>query len=169
MTKSFWKKSESVFALTCLFFSMSAFMFIGSLVAKPKVLFGQSLTAITPSMFPSIVLGLLVVLCIVHLALRARNEDSMDEDEAVVGWGRGAVFFGIMTVYGLLMVPLGFITSSAVAVAVIGWYTGNRSVGQLIAVSAIGPLLLYLGATRLLAVSLPELNAVEIAIARILG
>jgi putative tricarboxylic transport membrane protein len=35
--------------------------------------------------------------------------------------------------------------------------------------SLTGPVLLYLAATRLLAVSLPELNVIELAYARMLG
>lgn len=169
MNSSFWKTSENLFALACLILSVLALLFIGSLVAAPKVLFGQSLTAITPSIFPSIILSMLAALSVFHLLLAARNHSDIDIDDGIVGWRRGAVFFGIMTIYGLILVPIGFILSSSLVLAVLGWFTGNRSVVQIIAISAIGPVLLYLGATRLLAVSLPELNFIEITISRLLG
>ena len=47
-------------------------LFLGSLVAPPKPLLGQSMTAITPSMFPSIVLSLLTLLCAIFLVVRIR-------------------------------------------------------------------------------------------------
>lgn len=169
MTNSFWKKSENLFALGCLTLSVLAYLFLGSLIAQPKVLFGKSLTAITPSSFPSIVLGLLIFLCLVHLLLGARKQVTDDSEIGIAGWRRGGIFFGIMTVYGLLLVPLGFIISSTLAIAVLSWFTGNRSIVQIVLVALIAPVLLYLSATRLLAVSLPELNFIEIALSRLLG
>lgn len=169
MKKSFWTTPETLFALVCFCLGALGYLFIGSLVAEPKVLFGRSLTAITPSMFPSIVLALLFIVCAVQLLLNFRNQSTSDAEGGLTGWRRGAVFFGIMTIYALLMVPLGFITSSAIAIAVLSWFIGNRSIVQITLLSVLSPFLLYLGATRLLAVSLPELNVIEIAISRLMG
>ena len=166
MTNDFWKKSDTLFVCLFLILSVLGFVFVGSLIGAPKVLFGASLTAITPSIFPSIILGLLAVLCAAHLVLTARKPSSA---EGIVGWRRGIIFFGIMTVYGLALVPVGFIISSGITLAVLSWFVGNRSIIQIILVSTIAPLALYLAATRLLAVSLPELNFIELAIARVLA
>lgn len=84
------------------------------------------------------------------------------------GWRRGAVFFGIMTLYGLTMAPLGFLISSAMATALLSVLIGNRRPWQIVILSLIGPMLLYLAATRLLAVSLPELNAIEMFYSRVI-
>ena len=169
MNSEFWKKSENAFVLVCLILSTLAFVFVNALIGKPKVLFGQSLTAITPSIFPSIVLALLAILCVFQLVLSLRKGPVSAAEIGIVGWKRGVVFFGIMTIYGLSLVPVGFVISSAVTLAVLSWFVGNRSIGQIILVSALAPLVLYLAATRLLAVSLPELNFIEIAISRLLG
>lgn len=169
MNSNFWKKSENLFVFVCLVFSALSFLFVGTLIGKPKVLFGESLTAITPSIFPSIVLGLLAVLCTVHLVLGLRRPTDSTGQTGIVGWRRGIVFFSIMTVYALALVPVGFIISSAIALAVLSWFVGNRVVVQIVIVSLIAPLALYLCATRLLAVSLPELNFIEVAISKALG
>ena len=50
-----------------------------------------------------------------------------------------------------------------------GALVGNRSPLQIGLVSIASPILLYLLATRLLAVSLPELSAIEFAYSRLLG
>lgn len=167
MKTGFWQRPETLFALFCLCLGALGYVFLGSLVAPPKVLLGRSLTAIPPSLFPSIVLSLLFVLCAIQLVISFRAASASDEVDRIVGWRRGAVFFGIMTVYALVMVHLGFIISSALAIAALSLYIGNRSIVQIVLVAVIAPILLYLAATRLLAVSLPELNAIQLAIAQV--
>lgn len=167
--KSFWRTPETLFAVACLCLGALGFLFLGWLVAEPKVLFGRSLTAIAPSLFPSIVLGALFVLCAIHLLSKLRAERSDDDEEGITGWRRGAIFFGILTAYALAMEPIGFIISSAITMAVLSWFIGNRSIIQIVLISTLGPFLLYLGATRLLAVGLPELVPIQLAISRMLG
>ena len=166
MKKSFWKTPETLFALTCLVLGGLGFLFVGSLVAEPKVLFGRSLTAITPTLFPSIVLTLMFVLCAIQLLLNFRATAQVQGAPGLEGWRRGALFFGVMTIYALAMVPIGFIISSSITIAVLSLFIGNRNVLQIILVATLAPILLYLAATRLLAVSLPELNVIELAISR---
>ena len=120
----------------------------------------------TPTLFPSIVLTFMFLLCAVQLVLNFSAKTQGDGASGLAGWRRGAVFFGIMTVYALAMVPIGFIISSAITIAVLSLFIGNRNIVQIIAVALLGPVLLYLAATRLLAVSLPELNGIELAISR---
>lgn len=144
------------------------FLFMSHLVAPPKVLFGRSLTAITPTLFPSIVLGTLAVLAstLVYTLRRSLfSEISQTFDEGAIG--RVVLFFLVMLFYALCMAPLGFLISSALAMAAVSWLAGNRSVPQIIAVSVISPIVLYIISTRGLAVSLPELSSIEFFYARI--
>jgi len=161
---------EIVVLTVLLALSLLGLAFIDMLVAPPKLLFGRALSALAPSLFPSIVFTLLAALCAVILFLLNwqgghENEGGLTHGE----WRRGIVFFGIMTLYALTMQPFGFLISSAVATALLSWQMGNRSWLQAVVLSLVGPALLYLAATRLLAVSLPELNVIELAYARILG
>lgn len=144
--------------------------FIGALVAPPKILMGRSLTAIPPNLFPIIVLSLLAVLSAGYLVWRSKNADL--EDEGVFnfqGWDRALALFGLMLFYALTMEPFGFLISSAISLALISWLAGNRVIWQIIALSMFGPPILYLLATRALAVSLPELSAIEFVYSRLLG
>lgn len=168
MKNSFWKKPETLFAVGGLCLGALGVLFLGTLIAEPKVLFGRSLTAITPSLFPSIVLTLLAILCAVQLLFSFRIASDLQGEDRIVGWRRGAVFFGVMTIYALIMGEIGFIISSALAIAVLSWYIGNRSILQIVLISILAPFLLYLAATRLLAVSLPELNAIQLGISQVL-
>ena len=75
----------------------------------------------------------------------------------------------LLTCYALTMAPLGFVLSTALTMAAVSWLVGNRSVTQIVALSLAAPIALYLAATRLLAVSLPEQEFVEVLFARLLG
>lgn len=144
-------------------------IFIGSLVAPPKILFGRSLTAIPPSLFPMIALSLLALLCAVFIGWRYRNADQEETAAfSAEGWKRGIMLFALMTFYALSMKPFGFLISSAISMALISVLAGNRSVWQILVLSLLGPVLLYLTATRMLAVSLPELSVIEFAYSRLL-
>ena len=145
-------------------------LFLGSLVAPPKTLFGRSMTAIAPSMFPSIVLSMLVVLCALFLALRIREAIAEPlASQGAEGWREGISFFTLLTFYALAMAPLGFLISTSLTLAAISWLVGNRSMIQIVILSLASPIALYLIATRFLAVSLPEQDFIERLFARLLG
>ncbi|NNE80659.1 MAG: tripartite tricarboxylate transporter TctB family protein [Silicimonas sp.] len=142
--------------------------FMSFLVAEPKVLFGRSLTAIPPSLFPSLVLGAMAIMaCLLLYSLRRSllaEHSKTFEDGAL---GRIVLLFGVMFFYALTMAPLGFLISSALSMAAVACISGNRSILQICAVSVICPIGLYLVSTRGLAVSLPELSSIEFFYARI--
>jgi len=168
MKRRMWKSPETQFTLACLVIGGLGFAFLGSLVAEPKLLFGRSLTAISPTLFPAIVLAILFVLCAIQIGLLVKG-GIIPAATGITGWARGVIFFGIMTAYALLMIPLGFFISSALAITSLSVFIGNRSIWQIAILAFAAPALLYLAATRLLAVSLPEINAMELFYARLLG
>lgn len=152
-------------------FSCLGLIFIGSLVAEPKVLLGRSLTAIAPSLFPSLVLAGLALLSALFLVRAVRRPAKTVTGDGVErpSLRRALLLFAIMMFYALAMKPLGFLLSTMLALAGISYLVGNRSPLQIGLVSIASPILLYLLATRLLAVSLPELSAIEFAYSRMLG
>lgn len=165
------KLTTELMIVLALFMSAGlSVIFINNLVAPPKLLFGRSLTAIAPSLFPVMCLSTLAALSAAYFIWRKRNADP-EPEEALPEGGlvRGAMLFSMMTFYALIMEPLGFWISSAISLALISWLAGNRSVIQVAILSLVGPVLLYLAATRLLAVSLPELNTIELFYAQVLG
>jgi len=142
-------------------------VFLSQLVAEPKVLFGRSLTAIPPTLFPSLVLGAMAVLAVALIhSLRGTlfAEHSKTFEDGTLP--RVVMLFAVMLFYALTMAPFGFFISSALSMAAIAWIAGNRSILQIIAVSVICPICLYLVSTRGLAVSLPELSSIEFFYAR---
>lgn len=162
--------AELISVAVLLVLACISLLTLNYLVAPPKVLFGRSLTAIPPSMFPAIVIALLAVLCAIWLAMLARQgNEAANEPGISEGLIRATMLFAIMTFYALAMVPFGFLISTVISLSLISWLVGNRSVWQIAVLSIVSPVLLYLVATRLLAVSLPELSPIEFAYSRILG
>lgn len=144
-------------------------VFMSQLVAAPKVLFGRSLTAIPPSLFPGLVLGAMAILAsalIYSLRKSLFAEESKTFEDGALP--RVLMLFGIMFFYALTMAPFGFFISSALTMAAVGWLAGNRSILQIILVAVVAPVALYLVTTRGLAVSLPELSSIEFFYARVL-
>lgn len=144
-------------------------VFMSNLVAAPKVLFGRSLTAIPPSLFPTLVLVAMAALaCMLVYSLRGSLlslHSKTFEDGAL---GRVVLLFIVMLFYALAMGPIGFFLSSAISMAAVAWLAGNRSISQILVVSLVSPIALYLIATRGLAVSLPELSSIEFLYARVI-
>ena len=121
-------------------------------------------------MFPAIVISLLAALCAIWLLTLARKgNEAVSEPGLSEGLVRAVALFAIMTFYALAMVPFGFLISSVISIALISLLVGNRSFLQIAVLSIVSPIALYLVATRLLAVSLPELSPIEFAYSRILG
>lgn len=144
------------------FVGLFGLIFMSSLVAAPKVLFGRSLTAIPPSLFPTLVLSAMAALALMHL-YSIRKTIFSDTAKVFDGGGlrRVVMLFAVMFLYALTMERIGFFFSSAIAMAAVGWVSGNRSIPQIVIVSLIGPIALYVLSTRGLAVSLPELSWIE--------
>jgi len=161
---------ERALLAALLLLGILGLLFMNSLISQPKLLFGRSLNAISPSLFPTIIIAAMTGLCLLVLFLsRGQPAPKSSEPTSRLDGLRGAAFFAIMTGYALTMQPLGFLISSTIAIALTSLLLGSRSPLQITSLSITGPVLLYLAASRLLAVSLPERPAIELFYARLLG
>ena len=161
---------DVVVAGVLLVAAVLSIVFIAALVAPPKTLLGRSMTAITPSMFPKLTLSLLALLSAAFLVrwfLKPPAEELSGFETQE--WKRGLLFFALLIFYALAMKPLGFLISTALAMAAVSLLVGNRSAVQIVLLSVVSPIALYLASTRLLVVALPELSFIEFLYARLLG
>ena len=168
------KRLEIAVAGTLLLVAAAFIVFIDSLVAAPKRLLGRSLTAIEPNLFPLISMAMMIGLCAVFLysvwrfrvsgpaVSEANAEDQSD-------WVRVGMFFAILTLYALMFYPAGFLISTFIAMGLLSLLAGNRNILHILALAILCPIGLYIVATRLLLVSLPELSVIEFAFAAVLG
>lgn len=167
------KRLETAVAGSLLMLGIGFIAFMEALVAKPKMLFGRSLSAIEPTLFPLIAMGMMILFCAVFFIQAYRHSATgltdTEEAAAETDWLRVGSFFLVLFFYAMAFDRLGFLTSTFTTMVALSLLVGNRHYGQIVLFSFALPLAFYLVATRLLLVSLPELGFIELAIARILG
>jgi putative tricarboxylic transport membrane protein len=168
------KRLETAVVGSLLLFAVAFLAFVDAFVAKPKMLFGRSLSAIEPTSFPLIAMVMMIVLCGLFFYLRFRETSSPEavDDEISAGdtdWLRIGAFFLVLLFYALTFDRFGFLSSTFLSMMFISLLAGNRNLLQMTVFSAVLPLAFYLLATRVLLVSLPELSSLELIIAKSLG
>lgn len=166
---------DILFAIISGLAAIAALLAMPLLVASPKLLFGRSLSAIPPSLFPYVTLTLVALLSASLLLVSWRslmvarlqyNNTSSIAEETVKNiennWWKKGAFFVFLVSYGLLLKPVGFLISSFLVISATSVMLGNRHWLQIVFFALIAPVCLYLIATRLMLVSLPELNPIEL-------
>ncbi len=148
---------NTVLAGACILFSVFLFLVIPSEVERPPVLFGASSAALDPAFFPELVAACFMVIGLLYL----RASFSLNDVNGFRGLKKdnyASVAFTIVmfVVYASILVPLGFILSSALMVAVLSIFYGARH-WTTIAFVAVGvPAIVYVVFRRMLTVALPE-------------
>ena len=126
-------------------------------VGKPESLFGRALSALKPTFFPRIVLGVLFVLAVWYLLLAGRlRELNLFRTVDRRGYFNVAVTIGCVVAYAFLLPVVGYVAAGIALTLVLTVFYGNRNHLLTVAVSVLVPLAIYYGATHLLLVSLPE-------------
>ncbi|GEM_PF-1108266 len=183
-------KKDILFGVISGATAVAAILAMPVLVASPKLLFGRSLSAIAPSLFPYVTLSLIVLLsvalCIVSLVnTRLKQTGTATNSEIANGpvtpdanqtsdarqdgnWVSQASFFLLLVGYGLLLKPIGFFLSSCIVITLASILLGNRHWVQIGLLAVLAPIFLYLIATRGMLVSLPELNTIELLYAQVI-
>ena len=171
-------RNELVFAIASALAAVAAIVALPSLVAKPKMLFGRSLSAMEPSLFPYITLILIVIMSclLIPFAIRGMLRTPPSVDNSAISLPlterpifKVAVFFITLVMYGILLKPIGFLISSFLVISALSLLLGNRNLVQILLVALLCPVVLYLLATRGMLVSLPELNQIELFYANIIN
>lgn len=126
-------------------------------VDRPLMLFGQAPSGLNPQLFPQLVASgfLLLGLCYLVRSFRMSEPNGFRRltSESIVNV---TVTLGALLIFALSMVPLGFLLSSVLLIAVLSTFYGNRNILLGVLVSVLVPTAIFLVFTRLLHVSLPE-------------
>jgi len=165
------EQREILFAGLCGLAAAAAILAMPHLVAPPKLLLGRSLSAIPPSLFPYITLALIALLSVPLVVLSAHSAKTATQQtlsvdvtasENKAGLIKTCLFFVLLTGYGLLLKPAGFLISSFLAISATSLMLGNKNWLQILLLAILAPICLYLLATRIMLVALPELNQIEL-------
>ncbi len=148
---------NTVLAGACILFSIFLFLIIPSEVERPPVLFGTASAGLDPAFFPELVATCFMVVGLLYL----RASFSLNDVNGFRGLKRhnysGVAFTTVMfVVYASILVPLGFILSSALVVAVLSTFYGARHWPMIVLVAIGVPALVYVVFRRILSVALPE-------------
>lgn len=148
---------NTVLAAGCVLFAIFLYAVIPSEVERPPVLFGVSSQGLDPAFFPYVVATCFLVVGLWYLyssfglndtnGFRGLNRDNYTS----IGFTT-AVF----VVYAVILIPLGFVLSSALVVAVLSVFYGARHWPTILVVALGVPAVVYVVFRRLLTVSLPE-------------
>ena len=155
-----WKDKinfNTVAALFLITFSVAAFLLIPYQIEKPKLFMGRSLMYMTPSLFPRLAVIALFILSVWYLTHSFKiKEKNLFREIGKKSYIRVLVTFVVAVGYALLFEPLGFVLASALMVAILTVYYGNRNIVIIVLVLAGAPLGIYFIFTHVLKVSLPE-------------
>ena len=155
-----WKDKinfNTVVALILVVFSIAAFILIPYQIEKPKLFMGRSLTTLTPSLFPRLSIIALFILSVFYFFQSTQlNEKNRFKELGAGSFTRVVVTMVVFVGYALLFEPLGFVLSSALMVAILTIYYGNRNILVTLIVVVGAPLAIYFIFTHSLQVSLPE-------------
>lgn len=148
---------NTVLAGACILFSIFLFLIIPSEVERPPVLFGTASAGLDPAFFPELVATCFMIVGLLYL----RASFSLNDANGFRGLKRhnysSVAFTTVMfVVYASILVPLGFILSSALVVAVLSVFYGARHWPMIVLVAVGVPAVVYVVFRRILSVALPE-------------
>jgi len=137
-------------------FAVALFLLIPFHIDKPLIVLVGSQSNLSAELFPQMVAASFLILGIWYFAksfsIDQRNELRDLDREAITNVG---VTLVIMAAYVFLMVNLGFVIGSAVMIAVMSTYFGNRNYYLTAVVSISIPMTLFFLFRRVLLVELP--------------
>lgn len=143
-------------ALVFIAFAIALFLLIPTQIDKPWIVLGASQSTLPPELFPQVVASSFLILglwlLIKSFSLHQRNELRDLDREAITNV---SVTLLIMAGYVFLMVNLGFVVGSAVMIAAMSTYFGNRNYILTVAVSIFVPMILFFLFRRVLFTELP--------------
>lgn len=147
---------NTVAAAVFMAFSVLLFALIPSHIDKPLIILGASQSNLPAELFPQIVAAFFMILGIWLLvksfSLDQRNELKDLDAEALTNVG---VTLAVMAGYVVLMVNIGFVVGSAVMIAILSTYYGNRNFLLTALVSIFVPMLIFFLFRRVLLTELP--------------
>ena len=167
-------EADVKFTAVVLLLAVLALVFGGWLIAEPPIPLGPDVLAMSPKVFPTLILAGTALVASIFLITKHRNgtlfvAGSAGEGARVGGTMYRQILFVFITVTcALLLTTLGFLTTMFLLMASTAVLVGNRSVVQVLSISLVVPLSFYIIVTHVLRTALPEIDFIERALVPIL-
>lgn len=147
---------NTVFGLLFVAFSIILFVIIPDQIEKPLIVFSMNETDLEPSLFPQIVAagfgGLGIWLFFRSFTISEANKVKVLTRRQIVNV---SVTLLAMTIYGPMMMEIGFVVASALVIAFLSTFFGNKNYILTAVVSTTVPIAIFYSFTKLLATYLP--------------
>ena len=164
-------QADVAFTAVVLVLAVFALIFGGWLIAEPLIPLGRDILAMSPQVFPTLIVASTALVAFLFLLMGQRKgtlfRSGSDQSSARSAGAlcRQILFVLITVTCALLLTTLGFLTTMFLLMASTAVLVGNRSILQVLGISVIVPLSFYIVVTHILRTGLPEADVVERALA----
>ena len=167
------RQADVRFTAVVLAVSVLALAFSDWLIVDPPIPLDRDLLAMSPRVFPFIILLGTVGVAACFVLMRAGEgappqAESADAVAPRVGLARQGAFLVIAVTCALVLNTLGFLITMFILMASTSVLVGNRNPVQILGISIAIPLGFYIAVTHVLRTALPEIDAVQRALAPLL-
>ena len=170
------RQADVRFAAVALVLSVLALLFSGLLIVDAPIPLDRDLLAMSPRVFPYLILLGTVFVAAIFVGIRIRDANSGSDvaitsaDAAVsrAATIRQLAFLVISVACALLLNTLGFIITMFILMASTSILVGNRKPLQILGISLAIPLGFYIAVTHVMRTALPEIDLVQRALAPLL-
>ncbi|MFL2546204.1 MAG: tripartite tricarboxylate transporter TctB family protein [Candidatus Rariloculaceae bacterium] len=164
-------QADIAFTAVVLLLAVLALIFGGWLIAQPPIPLGSDILAMSPSVFPTLIVAGTAIVSLLFLVGQARvgmlwrtPGTSAPATQAAAIY-RQILFVAITVACALALPLLGFLTTMFLLMASTSILVGNRSPIQILSLSIVLPLSFYVAVTHVLRTELPEADVIERALA----
>ena len=160
-------EADVTFTAVVLLVAVLALLFGGVLIAEPPIPLGRDILAMSPRVFPTLILAGTVLVASIFLVMKGMKGSLLaprttgDSASSSAALYRQALFVVITVTCALLLTTLGFLTTMFLLMVSTSILVGNRSPFQILSISLILPLGFYIAVTHVLRTELPEADIVQ--------
>lgn len=160
------RQADVRFTIVVLVLAVFALIFSGRLIVDPPIPLSSDLLAMSPRVFPFLILMGTVLVASAFLIDQAR-QGAFRGTESRAGSGapgpvwREGVFLIITVSCALLLTTLGFVTTMFLLMASTAVLVGNRNPLQILSISILIPVGFYIIVTHVLRTALPEADIIQ--------
>ena len=169
------RQADARFTAVVLVLSLLALLFSGRLIVDAPIPLDRDVLAMSPRVFPYLILLSTVSVSAIFLGIRTRETDpgSAAADSANAAASRTAMlrqlaFLVISVSCALVLNTLGFIITMFILMVTTSILVGNRNPLQILGISIVIPLAFYIAVTHVMRTALPEIDVVQRALSPLL-
>ena len=161
------RQADARFTAVVLVLSVLALLFSGRLIVDAPIPLDRDVLAMSPRVFPYLILLSTVAVSAIFLGIRTRATDPGSPAASVASRTamlRQVAFLVISVACALVLNTLGFLITMFILMVSTSILVGNRNPIQILGISILIPLAFYIAVTHVMRTALPEIDLVQRAL-----